>query len=295
MRAPAWTDRVLWRRRKQIVESEMCPDWNPGTLLHYGRADLKQSDHRPVIAILDIEIAKIDTERRQMVFHDVIKDLGPPDATIVVTYGIDSADDDEDEVNYDNLTEPLLQELSQIGEVTIVRFVGETMWITFRDGQSALTVAKKRCVQICGVTLHLKLKTENWLSQVEKEIELCTMNTVPFCNKSIPNQPDYHSLGIPEIPPGRSNSPQNRSLPPGRPPLPKSPVASPKHVLKAGVISVIPEMLNKNKPPLYPPMSAPTSSLVSNQSSSSNSPTSVLSPVESSAIYEEINDSIVSN
>lgn len=52
-------------------------------------------------------------------------------------------------------------------------------------------------------------------------------------------------------------------------------------------------MLNKNKPPFYPPMSAATSSLVSNQSSSSNSPTSVLSPVESSAIYEEINDSIV--
>lgn len=233
MRAPAWTDRVLWRRRKQIVETEMCPDWNPGTLLHYGRADLKQSDHRPVIAIMDIEIAKIDQERRQMVFHDVIKDLGPPDATIVVTYGIDSqADDDDDDVNYDNLTEPLLQELSQIGEVTIVRFVGETMWITFRDGQSALTVAKKKCVQICGVTLHLKLKTENWLSQVEKEIDLCTMNTVPFCNKSIPHQPDYHSLGIPETPPGRSNSPQNRSLPPGRPPLPKSPVASPKHTPK---------------------------------------------------------------
>lgn len=82
-RAPAWTDRVLWRRRK-ILQDESVYDWSSGRLLHYGRAELKQSDHRPVIAVISIEISKIDAVRRQNVFYDVIRDLGPFDCTIVI-------------------------------------------------------------------------------------------------------------------------------------------------------------------------------------------------------------------
>lgn len=82
-RAPAWTDRVLWRRRK-ILQDESVYDWNGGRLVHYGRAELKQSDHRPVIAIINIEISKIDPILRKNVFYDVIRDLGPFDCTIVI-------------------------------------------------------------------------------------------------------------------------------------------------------------------------------------------------------------------
>lgn len=78
-RAPAWTDRVLWRRRKSHPDTDKS-----GKLVHYGRSELKQSDHRPVIAIIDIEISQIDETLRQKVFYDVIRDLGPPDATIVI-------------------------------------------------------------------------------------------------------------------------------------------------------------------------------------------------------------------
>lgn len=88
-RAPAWTDRVLWRRRKQHPDADKSPGWTNGKLIHYGRSELKQSDHRPVIAIIDIEIAQIDVDRRRAVFHDVIKDLGPPDATIVIHVSCD--------------------------------------------------------------------------------------------------------------------------------------------------------------------------------------------------------------
>ena len=28
--------------------------WRPGRLLYYGRAELKQSDHRPVVALLEV-------------------------------------------------------------------------------------------------------------------------------------------------------------------------------------------------------------------------------------------------
>lgn len=42
----------------------------------------------------------------------------------------------------------IIQELSQIGEVTLVRFVDETMWVTFRDGQSALSAVAKGEVEV---------------------------------------------------------------------------------------------------------------------------------------------------
>lgn len=169
----------------------------------------------------------------------------------------------------------LLQELTQIGEVTLVRYVGETMWITFRDGQSALTAVQKRSVCVCGITLHFKLKTENWVEEVEREIALCTTNTVPLCNyQPIAPVTDYNSLGIPKVPPQRPKSPQ-RPAPPSRPPLPKSANASPKHVPRAGVISIVPEMLGRMK--IEPP---PMQS----------QPISVQDEQQSSAIYEEIND-----
>lgn len=131
-RAPAWTDRVLWRRRMQQADSDN-PNWSPGKLLFYGRAELKQSDHRPVISILDIEVASIDFDKRSDVFNDVIKSLGPPDATVVI-HSVDQQQGDEDnESIYDeNITAALVQELAEFGEVTLVRFVGETMWVTFK-------------------------------------------------------------------------------------------------------------------------------------------------------------------
>lgn len=42
----------------------------------------------------------------------------------------------------------IIQELSQIGEVTLVRFVDETMWVTFRDGQSTLSAVAKGQVEV---------------------------------------------------------------------------------------------------------------------------------------------------
>lgn len=142
-RAPAWTDRVLWKRRQQAPETEA----NPGRLVHYGRAELKQSDHRPVIAVIDIEARQIDTERRQEVFYQVIGDLGPPDGTIIVHCEGD-AENEDGGVFDDNLMMALLQELSHIGEVVLVRFVADTMWITFQDGQCALQAAAKKSVQV---------------------------------------------------------------------------------------------------------------------------------------------------
>jgi phosphatidylinositol-bisphosphatase len=53
-----------------------------------------------------------------------------------------------EEVFDDNFMMALLQELSQIGEVILVRFVEDTMWVTFRDGQCALAAAKKGTTKV---------------------------------------------------------------------------------------------------------------------------------------------------
>ncbi|XP_055620671.1 synaptojanin-1 [Toxorhynchites rutilus septentrionalis] len=326
-RAPAWTDRVLWRRRKQSPDADKHASWNPGRLVHYGRAELKQSDHRPVIAIIDIEIFNIDQQRRSQVFSDVIRDLGPPDGTILIqatntANNADSGEEDEGSIYDENLMSALIQELTQIGEVTLVRFVGDTMWVTFRDGQSALTAAQKQFVQVCGVNLAIKLKTEQWIQRVEKEILLCTPNTVSFCDSQMA---DYNSLGIPKVPsrpksPPSQQQPPSRPAPPGRPPLPKSPQASPKHQPqqqqqhhhhhpKAGVISLGAEVLmasklqQKSAVPPAPLIPSPAKSKATIEEYASSSPAlgspahgqppaGNVMPQDTGAIYEEINDDV---
>lgn len=123
-------------------------DWSSGRLLLYSRSELKQSDHRPVIANIEIDICQIEHERRSHVFYEVIRDLGPPDATIIIQCETEIDADVQTEVFDDNLMMALLHDLAQIGQVILVRFVADTMWATFRDGQCALAAAAKKSVKV---------------------------------------------------------------------------------------------------------------------------------------------------
>lgn len=96
----------------------------------------------------------------------------------------DTDDEDTPSIYDEDITTIIIQELGLIGEVTLVRFVGETMWVTFRDGQSTLIAVQKKSICIRGIEFHINLKTENWLAQVEREIALCTTNTVQLCSSS---------------------------------------------------------------------------------------------------------------
>ncbi|KAL9928488.1 synaptojanin isoform 1-T7 [Glossina fuscipes fuscipes] len=234
-RAPAWTDRVLWRRRKALAESDfVSTEWNPGKLVHYGRSELKQSDHRPVIAIIDANVVEIDQKLRRNVFEQVIKDLGPPDSTIVVHLQGTPACDGSLTIYDEKVMSGLIQELSKMGEVTLVRYVEDTMWVTFRDGESALNAVSMKCTNVCGLDLKFQLKSPNWHEYVNKEIELCTTNTIALCAN-----PQEHAALLnltPEIP-QRPKQPRA----PARPPLPMSPKNSPRHLPNAGVISILPD------------------------------------------------------
>ncbi|XP_051871298.1 synaptojanin-1 isoform X3 [Pristis pectinata] len=184
-RTPAWTDRVLWKRRKWPVdksaedldllnssiqdEPKLTNSWSPGTLVYYGRAELKTSDHRPVVAIIDIDIFDIDPDARQRVYKEVIALQGPPDGTVVVSLTSSSSDH-----NYfdDNLIDQLLQQFAAYGDVILIRFVEDKMWVTFLEGSSALAVQKLSGTEVLGRTITICLKNPDWSSRLEEEMSL---------------------------------------------------------------------------------------------------------------------------
>lgn len=152
--------------------------------------------------------------------------------------------------------------------------------------------------------MNLSLKTANWMEVVEKEIAMCSSNTVPLADPS-KSSPEYNCLGIPEIP-ARPRSPPSvpaKPPPPSRPPLPKSPAVTPKHHLpRAGVISVTPELLGKGKivlsptsslPPLQPTMMAMHYDIP--ESPKRREADADSTGAGSSAIYEEIEDDVSIN
>ncbi|XP_063956785.1 synaptojanin-1-like isoform X1 [Lytechinus pictus] len=188
MRTPAWTDRILWRRHKPFYFKhstdnpfEAFPDnWDPGRVLHYGRAELKTSDHRPVVAIIEVEVQLVDEDTRESIFHDVFCQQGPPDATVILSltdhHGnqVAFAEDDIDEA---------VELTASEGVAILVRFVGSDMLVTFRHGHSALSARDNLNNHSMGhKVLHVKLKMEGWLELLEKELAMCSPNTERLFN-----------------------------------------------------------------------------------------------------------------
>ncbi|XP_014390683.1 PREDICTED: synaptojanin-1 [Myotis brandtii] len=188
-RTPAWTDRVLWRRRKWPFDrsaedldllnasfqdgSKILYTWTPGTLLHYGRAELKTSDHRPVVALIDIDIFEVEAEERQSVYREVLAEQGPPDATVLVS--VQSAGPESSFFN-DTLIDELLQQFANFGEVVLIRFVEDKMWVTFLEGSSALSVLSLSGKELLGRTITITLKSPDWIKNLEEEISLEKIN-----------------------------------------------------------------------------------------------------------------------
>ncbi|KAL2094298.1 hypothetical protein ACEWY4_009017 [Coilia grayii] len=183
-RTPAWTDRVLWKRRKwnfdrtaeemNVVEAPAAPEeeeeypWSPGTLKYYGRAELKTSDHRPVVAIIDVDVLEVDPEARHQVYKDVIALQGPPDGTILVSLCSSGPDDYFD----DALIDELLDKFTAFGEVILIRFVEEKMWVTFLEGYSALAALSLSASEVLGKTIDVRLKSPGWIKSLEDEMSV---------------------------------------------------------------------------------------------------------------------------
>uniref|UniRef100_UPI00398E56D7 synaptojanin-1 isoform X3 n=1 Tax=Pristiophorus japonicus TaxID=55135 RepID=UPI00398E56D7 len=184
-RTPAWTDRILWKRRKWPIdksaedldllnssikdEPKLTNSWSPGTLVYYGRAELKTSDHRPVVATIDIDIFDVDPEARQRIYKEVIALQGPPDGTVVVSLSSSTPDYDYFD---DHLIDQLLQQFAAYGDVILIRFVEDKMWVTFMEGSSALAVQRLNGTEVLSRTINIRLKNPDWSSRLEEEMSL---------------------------------------------------------------------------------------------------------------------------
>uniref|UniRef100_A0A8C6P2B5 phosphoinositide 5-phosphatase n=1 Tax=Nothobranchius furzeri TaxID=105023 RepID=A0A8C6P2B5_NOTFU len=181
-RTPAWTDRILWKRRKKKTSSKISdifravictgedPDysWSPGSLKYYGRAELKTSDHRPVVAVIDVDILEVDPEARHQVYKDVIALQGPPDGTILVSLCTSGPDD----YFSDELIDELLDKFANFGEVILIRFVEEKMWVTFLEGYSALAALSLSASTVLDKMIDVRLRSPGWIRSLEEEMSV---------------------------------------------------------------------------------------------------------------------------
>jgi hypothetical protein len=145
-RAPAWTDRVLWRRRP--LQRNNPEGWSAGSCLWYGRAELKQSDHRPVLAIVDIEVLKVNAKSREAVFEEALNVIGPPDGSVLLQVPLmtsqqpchylirnnlskqfDSAVSfDIQNVIDDHFMTSMVEQLEAIGKIRFTKYINEMIW-----------------------------------------------------------------------------------------------------------------------------------------------------------------------
>uniref|UniRef100_A0A8D0EZP4 Synaptojanin-2 n=1 Tax=Strix occidentalis caurina TaxID=311401 RepID=A0A8D0EZP4_STROC len=183
-RTPAWTDRVLWWRKKlpfektageiNLLDSDLSAEtkvrhtWTPGALMYYGRAELQASDHRPVLAIVEVEVQEVNEAARESVFQEVSSFQGPLDATVVVNL-LSPMPEEKNEFPEDLRTE-LMQMFEDYGTIVLVRISGGQMLVTFADSKSALRVMDIDGVKVRGRTVKIRPKTKDWLKGLQEEI-----------------------------------------------------------------------------------------------------------------------------
>uniref|UniRef100_A0A663MCJ5 Synaptojanin-2 n=1 Tax=Athene cunicularia TaxID=194338 RepID=A0A663MCJ5_ATHCN len=183
-RTPAWTDRVLWWRKKlpfektageiNLLDSDLSAEtkvrhtWTPGALMYYGRAELQASDHRPVLAIVEVEVQEVNEAARESVFQEVSSFQGPLDATVVVNL-LSPVPEEKNEFPEDLRTE-LMQMFEDYGTIVLVRISGGQMLVTFADSKSALRVMDIDGVKVRGRTVKIRPKTKDWLKGLQEEI-----------------------------------------------------------------------------------------------------------------------------
>ncbi|XP_032341145.1 synaptojanin-2 isoform X2 [Camelus ferus] len=183
-RTPAWTDRVLWWRKRHPFDrtagelnlldnnleagTRLRHTWSPGALKYYGRAELQASDHRPVLAIVEVEVQEVDVGARDRVFQEVSSFQGPLDATVVVNLQSPTLEE-RNEFPEDVRTE-LMQTLGNYGTIVLVRINQGQMLVTFADSHSALSVLDVDGMKVKGRVVKIRPKTKDWLKGLQEEI-----------------------------------------------------------------------------------------------------------------------------
>lgn len=111
-RCPAWTDRVLVRSSDFVIE-------------HYGRNEtLKNSDHRPVLALICTRIISEDAGLRTAVREEILEELRQTSETIAVHPFLNTMS-----------LERLVEFFEGVGRVLFADVLNETAFVTFDKSQ----------------------------------------------------------------------------------------------------------------------------------------------------------------
>lgn len=178
-RIPAYTDRILFKKRFPTRPDDDRENLDYGKILFYGRCELKTSDHRPVIGEYEVDILKVVDKKREQVFNNILQDCGPLDACVLVKHknGISSLTED--------LVTLILKLLAdEGGEVILVRLGDSHLTIHFRESINALKVYRRSSIKNLDAGLFIELRNPNWIETVRKEMKLGINNTIPLCESS---------------------------------------------------------------------------------------------------------------
>ncbi|KAI1721254.1 sacI homology domain-containing protein [Ditylenchus destructor] len=147
-RSPAWTDRVLWCDQNGLVQ-----------LVHYGRSELKTSDHRPVYAIFRVDTLKVQIDKCEEIVSDVVCSMGPPDSTILCS--IEGHNDSFPTDCCRLIFSKLQQELGI--PVLATKIEGQYLHIVLPSGVEALaSLSMDQILLENGQKLNVSLRSPNW-------------------------------------------------------------------------------------------------------------------------------------
>lgn len=194
-RIPAWTDRILYCKLYPTNVNESGDNLDYGQIEFYGRAELRTSDHRPVVARINCEVLKVNNSKMEKIFDEVAREAGPQDASIII-------DHEDGHAGFDNeLLNKLFQLLVQIGgKIALTRFDAESLVIIFKNQSDTLkALENSQILSNFNSKLSVRLRTENWLEKIEEEFKLIQLNAIPLCTGNeinIDNEIDYFSTSI---------------------------------------------------------------------------------------------------
>ncbi|CAK5077124.1 unnamed protein product [Meloidogyne enterolobii] len=126
-------------------------------LIHYGRSELKTSDHRPVYAIFQLNSLKFDFDKAGPIIRDIICSIGPPHSCVQCFISNNSLN-----VFPKQLCNEIFMKLCELGSVPkLSKLEGQYLFIIFKTGLDALAaLSMDGIILSTGQELKVELKNE---------------------------------------------------------------------------------------------------------------------------------------
>ncbi|WAR02120.1 SYNJ1-like protein, partial [Mya arenaria] len=142
-------------------------------------------------------VMKVRDTDRDRVYEEALYAQGPQDATVIVSMVTGEFDDD--------MVDEIVGTFSDAGEIILVRFVDEEMWLIYKTGAMALQALQYNNTQISDQEVGVRLKTGNWRELVEAEMRAASLRSEPLFNQftnsllgedfDVPGMENYDSEG----------------------------------------------------------------------------------------------------